>query len=620
MCGIAGVFHAGRAQADPAWLTSMTLALQHRGPDGSGMHAAGHMGIAMTRLAIIDVAGGNQPIWNEERTIALVCNGEIYNYQDLRRDLEQKGHHFRTHSDVEVILHLYEDEGDSCFRHLNGMFGAAIADTRTGRMVLGRDRFGQKSLYLWQRPGFVAFASELKALTVLPGFSREISKDALAGFLSFRYIPAPHSIYNEVRKLPPGSFFTIERDGKSRTERYWQIRIPPVGRPATSGDDIRTRLMESVDRHLMSERPLGVFLSGGIDSACVVACMHDMGHRQIHTFTVGFEGFKENEFDNARRVARHFDTVHTEVILKPETFFESLPEVLFSLDEPMADLTSVPVYHLSKRAREDVVVVLSGEGSDELLAGYGGMNDLVRLFEKLHRWRFLQPAAKLLRRLPWPGALQEKFDTLSGSDADYLDRNPMSMGQVFDDEFVRRECPELSQCGASKGALSAYFRARQDWQGLDLYLGGLIENWLPDDLLVKADRMSMAHSIELRCPFLDAEFADYCAALPLADRAAAAPGEYSRKIALKKMFAPRLPEGIAYQSKKGFVIPVYTWLGSHFADLASRELARPEAFGSSLFRRKSLDTMLAAAQAGDQLSQRRVWSILVLNLWGDRNL
>jgi asparagine synthase (glutamine-hydrolysing) len=619
MCGIAGLFRAGDSAVSEVEVRQMAAAMVHRGPDGEGVCVSGPIGLGMRRLAIIDVQGGNQPIWNEDHTIAIVCNGEIYNHQSLRTRLEQKGHRFRTHSDVEVILHLYEDCGENCFAQLNGMFSVAIATFGEQKLVLARDRFGQKPLYYWNGLEGLAFASELKVLAAMPAFPRDLSRNALASFLNYRYIPAPLSVFEHAQKLPPGSYLVAAGNGVQQIRRYWQIQFNPAehrnGRPVEG--EMREQLTQSVNRHMMSERPLGVFLSGGLDSSAIVWCMHELGHRQIHTYTVGFEGSEENEFDNARRVARHFNTNHHEVTLTADEFWECLSPAAYSLDEPMADLTAIPLYHLSKKARGELVVVLSGEGSDELLAGYTGSEEIRSFFDRLSRWSRLRPLAKLLRHWNWPDRLSKRIEAVAGSHADYLVRHPASMSFIFNDEFRRRECPSLADCHDTVEPLAEFFASRQDWNGLDLRLAAMIEWWLPDDLLHKADRMTMAHSLEMRCPFLDADFARYCASLSLDEKALPSTGEANRKIALKRAFSGLLPQGIAYQAKKGFPIPVYAWLAGPYQKAASAELARPEALGCSLFSRETRSELMRRAVAGDLLSQRRVWSLIVLNKWGD---
>ena len=617
MCGIAGFFRFDGVPASKEDLGTMVGAMHHRGPDGSGCYVEGPFGLGMSRLAIIDVAGGQQPIFNEDHTLAIVCNGEIYNYTALRSELAQRGHRFRTCSDVEVILHLYEEQGAKCFSRLNGMFGAAIADFTRNRLVLARDPFGQKPLYLWRRSGLLAFASELKALAGLPGFSRKVSQAALASYLQFRYVPAPMSIFEGVEKLPPGSSLSVDVSGQSEVRRYWQIGFDDLGEPADAGD-IRQRLIDSTERHLMSERPLGVFLSGGLDSSAIVACMHLAGHKDIHTYTVGFEDHEDNEFETARQVSQHFRTAHQEVLLSPEDFWTSLDAVVYSADEPLADLTTVPLYHLSRYASRDVVVVLSGEGADELLAGYPGMEDLRKLSDRIRAIRPLRPLAKRLQNYWWPHSLKRRLQAAAGSEADYLARHPYSMTNVFDADFRRRFCLNGIAGEDPLKPLAEYYRSRQNWNAVDLCLGVLAEWWLPDDLLHKADRMTMSQSIELRCPFLDTEFSNYCTRLSLDEKVRNQKEEPSRKIALKRAFAGVLPENIVYQRKKGFAIPVYRWLETIFAGRARMEMERPGTLSASLFSKASRAEMADRAAAGDKLSQYRVWALIVLNKWGDR--
>ncbi len=619
MCGIAGIIRSNGQPVVEEDLAPMARALEHRGPDGVGIHSEGEIGIANTRLAIIDVAGGKQPIFNEDRTLAIVCNGEIYNHVALRAELERGGHRFRTRSDVEVILHLYEDYGTRCFQRLNGMFAVAIADFRGKRLVLARDRFGQKPLYVWKGQSAVVFASELKALRQMPGLPCRPSDLALASFLTFRYVPAPLSIMDGVEKLLPGSYACVDTSGGWDAGKYWRIEFGAAepGRTYTPGEMLQ-QLKDSVARHLMSERPVGVFLSGGVDSSAIVACMNLLGHQGVHTYTVGFDGFEGNELEAARRIANHFSTRHTEVVLDSEAFWNTLDQVACAADEPLADLTSVALYHLSAQARRDVVVVQSGEGSDELLGGYQGTEDLRRMFDMLRFSRPLRPLARALARWHWPDGIARRLLTLGGSDSDYLVRNPFTMSLVFDGQFWRDCGTDGVLHQATLEPLRSYYAARPDWHGLNLYLGGLIEWWLPDDLLHKADRMTMAHSVELRCPFLDADFAAYCAALPLDLRVGWRRGEAHRKIALKRAVAELLPHGFVYQSKKGFPIPAYSWLAGVLAGRARAEVLRRDALGSSLFQKKTLNELSERAVAGDLKSQRRVWSIIVLNKWGDR--
>jgi len=609
MCGIVGIVRFDGQIVSEDYLQPLLRELAHRGPDGSGAAAQGSIGIAMARLAIIDVAGGQQPIFNETGDIAIVCNGEIYNYQELRAALEGKGHRFRTHSDVETILHLYEDHGADCFRHLNGMFGVAIADFRQQRVVLARDPFGQKSLYVWRHGSQLVFSSEQKAIARLPHFSRRLNPEAISSFLEWRYVPSPQSIFADVEKIQPGSSWSINvRTGDIDRRRYWRADYGPPHPPPSNPADMREQLQQAVGRHLMSERPLGVFLSGGLDSSALVASMHALGHRQIHTYSVGFPGYRDDELAEAKRVATHFQTEHREVVVTPESFWENLASAVFSADEPMADLTIVPVYLLSKAAREDVVVVLSGEGSDELLAGYGGMEQMQALFERMQR---LRKWTRLVDWLPLKG-LRDRV-----SPTDYLVRNALAMTNVFPAAYRREHTTQPVYAGTGMlDQLRSYYGERKDWEGVPLYLGALLESWLPEDLLLKADRMSMAHSLELRSPFLDMDFYRYCRALPLSDKVSSANEEPNRKIALKRAFDSVLPPGVAMQRKKGFAIPMYEWLRDHYAGRMRDELEKPGTLSAEIFRPAARAAIAAGAVAGDPMQQHRAWSLMILNHWG----
>lgn len=621
MCGIAGILTQEAKDDYGQNLSAMLEALHHRGPDGRGQIHQGQIAIGMTRLAIIDVAGGQQPILNETGDIAIVCNGEIYNHAVLRTELEARGHRFRTHSDVEVILHLYEERGQDCFRRLNGMFAAAIADFRNGTIVLGRDPFGQKPLYIWSNGSTTAFASELKALTVLPGFSRNLNPLALASYLHYRYVPHPLAAFANVEKLSPGSSCLLSPGGGSRTERYFQLRF---SRPRQTGEDdengskTRQQLRESVDRHLMSERPLGVFLSGGLDSSAIVSSMWDLGHRQIHTFTVGCEGYDDNEFETARVVSQRFETDHTEITLNPKQFTDTLAEVVYWADEPLTDLSTVPLFHLSAKARESVVVVLSGEGADELLGGYGGTEQIELKFRRQEQWRKLALLARLLRPLPWRGRMRTGIDAITGTDADYLARHLWSATHVFPEELRRSHGADTVRDLCVTEPLRRFYAQHPQWDGLHLVLAAQIEWWLPDDLLHKADRMSMANSIELRCPFLDVEFASFCSTLRAEHKVRGGIPEPNRKIALKRAFRDLLPDGIALQRKRGFTIAAYQWLENELAPYAEHQLLRKEALGNSLISEEYRRQILTESRAGSGPAQHRAWNLILLNLWGDR--
>ena len=594
--------------------------MHHRGPDGTGEFI--HRGIALgfTRLAIIDVAGGQQPIFNEDESIAIICNGEIYNYLDIRKELEARGHTFRSHSDVEVILHLYEEIGPNCFARLNGMFATAIADLRHEKLILARDRCGQKPLYYARTSDCLVFASELSAVLAIPEIASDLSDDALRSYLALGYVPSPQSVVRDVYKLPPGSYAVATQDGGFTTSRYWSLDLGPKTQAAKPSEprEIRRMLMEAVQRHLMSERPLGVFLSGGLDSSAIVACMHELGHRDIRTFTIGCEGFLDNEFENARRVAEHFKTSHREILVTPEEYWNSIGQVAEIQGDPIADRASILFEALCRRATEDVVVVLSGEGSDEMLGGYNGLEKLRATFDWLHRLRRFRPLAKALMQLSPPAKLKRKLHSVVNTDSQYMAEKVYEFEGGFDHAFRMRHDVPMLRATDTFAPVAQYYRSRSDWDGTHLNLGFLVEWWLPDDLLQRADRLGMAHSLEIRCPFLDTEFIDYCAHLPLDHKVRARREEPVRKIALKNAFKDVLPSGIALQRKKGFANPIYDWMQGVYRDRVVMEMERPDSLTARFLPREVRLDVMNRAFAGDRMSKDRLWFLFFLNLWGNQ--
>src|SRR4051812_29843122 len=507
MCGICGLVSLdGATSPDPAALAAMNDTLVHRGPDSDGSMIDGPCGLAMRRLSIIDLAGGSQPIGNEDGRIQVVQNGEIYNYRELMDELRGKGHTFSTHSDTEVLVHLYEERGPSFVEALRGMFAIAIWDARHGRVVLARDRFGIKPLYYRVAAGTLSFASELKALLRQPGFSREIDPAALEAYLAFNSIPAPLTIFTEARKLPPGHTLVAER-GEVELFRYARPTPVPADEVRTEGDEalaeeLRGRLRDSVRAHLVSDVPVGVLLSGGIDSATLTALAAAESGYRVSTFSIGFEERSFDELELARLVAKRYDTDHHELILRPEAA-ELLPDVARAFDEPFADSSSLPTWLVSRLASEHVKVALSGEGGDELFGGY-----------------FTYVADMLAPRVGRAAAALRPL----------VDRLPSSSRRVPLEYKAKRftrgaALPPLERHHAWKEIFSTDARAELmtarngDSDPLDVYRARYAETagaeplarlqdvdtgiYLVDDLLTKTDRASMAHSLEARVPFMD---------------------------------------------------------------------------------------------------------------------
>ena len=619
MCGIAGVLHHSIEQAvEPAAVHTMTDALAHRGPDADGFHVERRVGLGARRLRIIDLETGDQPIPNEDGTIWAALNGEIYNYVELRAELIEQGHRFRSTCDTEVIAHMYEQDGLDCVRRFRGMFAFAVWDATSGELMLARDRFGIKPLFIAEGGGRLAFASEIKSLLHLSWIDRAWLPEALRAYLRVGYVPCPMTVYRGVRKMEPGTteLWRLGRDGRAggrvTSSRYWRPRLTttdPLPPFAEAREQATELLEESIQLHLRSDVPLGAFLSGGVDSSTVVALMRAGGARDLKTFSIGFEGDPASELPYAERVARHLGTDHhSEVIGTGEA--RNLPELLARFDEPFADNSAIPTYLVSRLAREHVTVSLSGDGGDELFAGYRlyAPIPLYHAFDRvpLAQRRQLSNAAAyvvpegargggFVRRLASPAALRffslkyglaqtERFmlDTLSPEFAAFL-------GEGADDDWLRRF--------ESDGSVGDAQRVDQ-------------ETYMVDDVLTKVDRSSMAVSLEARVPLLDHVFADYVNSLPLGHKL-----RFGRhKLLLKAIGRPYLPDGLFDRPKQGFEIPMRAWLTGPLREFARERLVGDEL---GLFAPAAVRTLLGLLEGSERDFSSRVWTLLSLASWAD---
>jgi asparagine synthase (glutamine-hydrolysing) len=617
MCGICGVATADGAPPDLEAVRRMSARLVHRGPDSDGLFAEGGVALAARRLSIIDLEGGTQPLRNEDGGVVVVQNGEIYNHRELRRELERRGHRFATACDTEVLAHLYEEHGEGFVERLRGMFAIALWDAERSRLLLARDRFGIKPLYHRVGDGALAFASELKAMLELPGLSREIDPRALSAYLAFNSIPAPLTIFAEARKLPPGCTLAWQ-DGEARLRRY--ARPSPVAAaearrgPADAlAAELRDVLRDSVQAHLVSDVPVGVLLSGGVDSAGLAALAAGEGGEPLRTFSIGFEESSYNELDRARLVARRYRTDHHELILRPDAV-ELLPKLVEAFDEPFGDSSAVPTYLVSQLASEHVKVALSGEGGDELFGGYYTyVAD--RLAPRVGRLAAL--AAPLAEALPSSDSkVSLEYKAKRFARAAHLP--PLERHHGWKEIF-------------SSEARSSLLGARDTgWDPLELYRERYAETagaeqlarlqdvdlgiYLVDDLLVKTDRSSMAHSLELRVPFLDQRVADFALSLatPLKLRGLA------KKWLLRRALAPLLPREILRGPKQGFSIPLAAWLRGPLEAFA-REVLSP----ATLSRQGCLDPAVVSAlidrhRARREDLSRQIWGLMAFTLWFDR--
>ncbi|WP_435015483.1 asparagine synthase (glutamine-hydrolyzing) [Tundrisphaera sp. TA3] len=624
MCGIAGFVNRLGERADRDVLARMTATLAHRGPDGDGLWCDGPAALGHRRLSIIDVAGGAQPMSNEDGTVWVTFNGEIYNDPDLRSLLIARGHTFRTECDTESLVHLYEEYGPDFAAHLNGMFALAIWDIPRQRLILARDRMGQKPLYYAETPrGTLIFGSEPKALLRHPEVARRLDPQSLARYLFYEYVPGPHAIWDGMRKLPPGHVL-VREGGISAISRYW---VPPE--PKAGSDESRAafdreagrfwdEFRAAVGRHRRSDVPLGVFLSGGLDSSSVAAALCELEPpRNIRTFSIGFEDPSFDESAHARAVAGFLGTDHRERMFSAETVMELLPEVAGWLDEPFGDASILPTHLLSRFAREEVTVALGGDGADELLAGYPtfGIERASRWFGRLPRpARAMAGAAvgllpvnhgnysldfklkQFLRGAGEPAALahQRWLGSFSGVEIDEVLAEPAG--------DVERE--HLARADALPRGLDPLTRSLRLYQ----------DTYLPDDILTKVDRASMACGLEVRAPFLDAELVDSVQSLPASFKL----GRGQSKRLLRAAVAGHLPPSILERPKKGFGIPVARWLRGPLGPLMDELLEPGRLARQGLFRPEAVARRVAEHRAGVRDHRKPLWTLLMFQLWADR--
>jgi asparagine synthase (glutamine-hydrolysing) len=610
MCGIAGIFDLTGRPVTRAEVASMCSAIVHRGPDAEGSHLSHGVGLGMRRLAIIDLTTGDQPLSNEDGSVWVVFNGEIYNFRELRRELAGRGHRFRTTGDTEVLVHLYEERGPRMVDDLRGMFTFALWDERNQRLLLGRDRLGIKPLYYALVDGRLLFASELKALLRVPGLERRINWKAFSRLLASLTTPPSESILAGVHKLEPAHVLTADARQGVRVERYWDVRFAPIeGRsePALV-DQLRGLLEESVRLHLVSDVPVGAFLSGGIDSSGVVAHMARSSPRQVKTFSIGFREADFSETAAARLVAETFGTEHHERILETDTV-AVVGDVAFHLDEPFGDSSAIPVYLVSKLAAEHVKVVLSGDGGDELFAGYDRY--LVESRERI--FRHVPAGARrtlraLARRLPGavPGRRYAGHVSLPDEDR-YLDAVTL-FGCAERDEILRPELRELlARHDPWREERRLLARRHGDWlaplQQMDL------TRYLPLDVLTKVDRMSMAHSLEVRVPLLDHRLVEFAATLPLADRLRGRSTKHLLKCALRGL----VPDEVLQRPKRGFAIPLGRWFQGPLRGFTRDLLLSRQSFARDVFERPALERLLSASSDADL--GLKLWTVLSFELW-----
>lgn len=629
MCAIAGYFDFRGSQDLEGNILKMLSSMRHRGPDntqteifsvnnGNGMIALGH-----NRLSIIDLSrNADQPMSNEDGTVWIVYNGEIYNFQELRDNLQKNGHKFKSRSDTEVILHLYEDFGSDSLRLLKGMFAFCIYDRKKNRFFLARDRFGKKPLYYYYDSEKFIFASEIKAIVGLEEIDREIEPIALESYFSLSYIPGPYTIYKNIFKLSPGHFMILEKNGLS-INRYWDLEFKRQKLPEKEYLERFSLLLEkAVKYRLISDVPLGVFLSGGIDSSILVAAMSKFIPQQIKTYSIGFQEPEHNELDYANLIASHFNTSHHTITLR-DCQPQLLEKIVWHLDEPLADGATVPTYLLAKLAKETVTVVLTGEGSDETLGGYP-----YYYYEKLISYYSFLP--QYLKKIMLP-AILPAMDAIFNSDifkkiARYgrgeVKEGILRWRILFDEQeleaLFKQEIKKSLQIGKTKESFKEIFNNCQAENIIAkaLYIDSRI--YLPDDLLMKIDKLTMANSLEARCPYLDHDLIEFVAMLPVRMKVRGRVGKYI----LKKCFKGEIPEMIIKRPKHGFTVPIDKWLNGSLKEVACEAfrkggiLDRTDFFNIE-FIENLWEKMLTANP--DARLTRQLWALLNFAVWWRQN-
>jgi asparagine synthase (glutamine-hydrolysing) len=635
MCGICGIARTSSSQPiDPAILTAMCREIVHRGPDDEGIFILQNVGLGNRRLSIIDLAGGHQPLSNEDGTIWIAHNGEVYNFPDLREELIGRGHTFNTRSDTETIVHAYEEWGEEFVQKLRGMFAFAIWDQKKEWLLLVRDRVGVKPIYYTLlQDGTLVFGSELKTILVHPAVKRELEPKALDLYLTLEYIPAPYSIFKNIHKLPAGCFLAYQK-GAITIIKYWDIypenhpekaEALPVSTslPAVM-DELYALLKESVKLRLVSDVPLGAFLSGGIDSSAIVGLMRELGASPLKTFSIGFKDVSYNELDHARRIARKFDTAHEEFILEPQAL-ELTQRLVRHLDEPFGDFSIFPTYLVSKMARPSVKVILSGDGGDEIFGGYEHYQaqKLARIPAMPLLGRALLPAVRKLRPSEQKKGFWNKTRRFSQG-FEHPGRLRHLRWMMFQSSRAKKSLysdglkADLGGIPKTKDSLP-FSELLAGLRGFDRTNGELyldLKAYLADDIMVKVDRMSMAVSLEAREPLLDHKLIEYAFRLPGRLKLHG----LTTKWIFKKTMERLLPKENIHRAKEGFSIPIKHWLRTELKDLMQSTLSEKRIREEGLFNFGPIQRMMEAHIAGKENYSHELWTLLVFEIWKENYL
>jgi asparagine synthase (glutamine-hydrolysing) len=614
MCGICGIVHFDKERkVDCNTLETMTDIMVHRGPDDRGLFIKNQAGFGHRRLSIIDLSEGHQPMANEDSTVWITFNGEIYNYLELRSELIKKGHLFKTRSDTETIIHAYEEYGEKCLEKLRGMFAFAIWDEKRQQVFAARDRIGKKPLYYAQVDEALVFGSEIKSVLQYGNCKREIDLLALDLYLSLRYVPGPRTMFKGIFKLQPGHYLILKNNHLS-IYPYWDVQNSTPPKMRNEEDCIQeflSLLNECVRMRLMSEVPLGVFLSGGIDSSLVVALMSRMVDTPIKTFSVGYEAdFGTNEFDYAKSVAEKYNTEHYELRIGSSDFYEFIPKLVWHLDEPIADPATIPLFFLSEFAKKFITVVLSGEGADEILAGY-------YIYKKMLSLEKFQTVTKFVGRdlLLGIGNLilrQEKYQRYLKLATLPLTKRYQGVSNSFSSKAKESIAPDTRRFnGELEKVFGEYYRKVETWPNLSKMLYIDLKVWLPDDLLMKADKMTMAASMELRVPFLDHELVQFAFSLPDHFKI----NGNKTKYLLRQIGKELLPPPIIEREKRGFPVPISQWLQGDLNQVARETLLDSKSACGNYFEPESVKSILKRHSRREEDLSEQIWNLLVFEFW-----
>jgi asparagine synthase (glutamine-hydrolysing) len=615
MCGIVGHARADGRAAARRLLECMCAGLEHRGPDSRGVFAHEEVGLGIQRLRVIDLDTGDQPVYNEDRSVVVVLNGEIYNYRELREGLARRGHAFTTQGDTEAIVHLYEEHGERCVEFLHGMFAFALWDRRRRRLLVARDRLGKKPLLYSLRNGNLSFASEMAALLADPEIPREVDRTALDRYLTYGYVPAPASALQAVRKLPPAHTLTWE-GGRITLRRYWQLdysRKLEVSDPRELHEPIREAILRATRKRMVADVPLGAFLSGGIDSSAVVAAMAQTASQPVKTFSIGFDSRAFDELPHAKAISERFGTEHREFTVRPSAI-EILPQLVRHYGEPFADSSAIPSFYLAQLTREHVTVALNGDGGDEAFGGYTRYvaNALAARLDRLPS-PLRAALAALGGRLPAGGDVASRVNKarrLAGSMTMTPAERYARYVSIFD-ATARQALYAPGFGGTPDPTIASVWDSASGAHPIDVMLEVDTATYLPDDLIAKIDIATMAHALEARSPFLDHEMMELAASIPATLKVHGAEKKWILREALREW----LPADILDRPKQGFSVPMAGWLRGELAPTMRDVLLDPSTIDRGYFREPAVRGAIARLDAGADGEAPRLWALIMLELW-----